>query len=258
MESVTRAQYAAFHEWLAKRGTKAITCNGYRRRLRAVWNRLRERGIDVCDDRGIFKELPVPNQRSKAITEAHFSEMLQIANIRDTAILLYVASAGFRRQTVPRLRLDNTHIWLSDSGQYRIASKIPQEKTSPPRLVIGDEAAALATRLWLEIREFSDSPWLFYEMAGGGQMAEYTVSSVFGNLRRSANIPAWSNASAHGLRHRFAQQQLNEHDQKIVAQWMGISIETMLKVYAHRGDDALITARLGDDDFPKELLNGRG
>lgn len=258
VETIDRETYAAFHEWLGTRGTRAITCNGYRRRQRAIWNRLRERGIDVCDNRGIFKEQLEPAQKSKATMYGHMQSMLQLSNVRDTAVILYTASAGFRRQTIPRLRVDNTRIWLSDSGQYRIASKIPQEKTSPPRLIIGDEAAALAVKLWLEIREFQDSPWLFYEMHNGDQMSEFNVSDIFGRLRRAANIPAWSNASAHGLRHRFAQEQLNEHDQKIVAQWMGISVETMLKVYAHRDEESLITARLGDKDFPKELLNGNG
>lgn len=51
VETIDRETYAAFHEWLGTRGTRAITCNGYRRRQRAIWNRLRERGIDVCDNR---------------------------------------------------------------------------------------------------------------------------------------------------------------------------------------------------------------
>lgn len=257
VETITRETFAEFHDWLGNRGTRAVTTNGYRRRLRAIWSRLRKRGVNVCDDSGIFREQLEPAQTSKATASNHLIQILQIANIRDAAIVLYLKSAGFRRQTVVRLTIDNTFIWPGgDSGVLRIASKIPQEKTSPPRLIIGDEAAALAVQLWISVREYQASPWLFYDMNTGEQLTINSVSAIFGNLRRRASIPAWTHATAHGLRHRFCQEQLTQHDAKIVAQWMGISVDTMLKVYAHRDGERLISERLGDADYPVELLNG--
>ena len=255
---ISREDFAGCHDWLLTRGTAVITVNGYRRRLRAIWHMLRRQyRLDVCDIRGITKDEPEPYQRSKAITEAHITQVLQLANCRDAAMILYMLQAGFRRQTIPRLTLDNTYIWQRSDGRYRIASHIPAEKTSPGRVVMAEHDAAFAVQNWLNIREFKESEWIFYNMHDGSQLSELTVSEVFKTLRRRCNIPSWSNVNAHALRHKFAQDKLDDFDQRAVADWMGISVETLLKVYAGRDMDGLIKTRFGDGDYPAELLKKR-
>ncbi|MBK9292818.1 MAG: site-specific integrase [Bacteroidetes bacterium] len=252
VESITRREYAAWHDWLATRGTRNVTVNSYRRRARAAWHRMSEMGLPVCDIEGITCDEP-EERRGKAITDDQINRLLQVASIRDAAIILYTLSAGFRAQSIVRIKMRDTHIWQSDGGEWRIASRIPTEKTSPPRIVIGDEAAALACQTWLKTRQY-DSPYLFSSYESEDPITLHTWKSLMQNIRKRANIPSYVNCSTHGLRHRFAQDKLGEHDEKIVAQWMGISVETMLTVYAHRDDHRLLSERFGDNDFPQDLL----
>ena len=246
VESITREEYAEWHEWLATRGTSPITTNNYRRCMRAIWNHLADRKIDVCDIDGITKLISTPVQKSRAIEEHHLQAILQVACVRDAAIILYMASAGFRRQTVGRITVEDTHIWPRPDGQYRIISRIPAEKTSPPRVILGDHQPALACKLWLSIRKHQDSPWLFNSTQCGGQLSAGGVSSMFQNIREKAGLPARMNINAHALRHRFAQQHLDETDARTVSQWMGIEVDTLLQVYAFRSEDDLIRKRFGE------------
>ena len=246
VESVTREEYAEWHDWLATRGTSPITTNNYRRCMRAIWNHLADRGLDVCDIDGITKLTSTPVQKSRAIEEHHLQAILRVASIRDAAIILYMASAGFRRQTVGRITVEGTKIWQRPDGQFRIASRIPAEKTSPPRVIMGDHDPALACRLWLSIREHKNSPYLFNSTQGGGQLTANAVSSIFRNIRNKANLPARINVNAHALRHRFAQNMLDDFDARSVSQWMGIEVDTLLQVYAYRSEDDLMRKRFGE------------
>lgn len=254
LADISRADYAAFHDWLAGRGTRVITTNGYRRRARAVWNRLKDRGYAVCDISGITKDLPPPLQHAKALADDHLNQVLQVASLRDAAIVLYMIQSGIRRQTVPRLTVADTRIWQRADGRFRIASKIGQEKTSAPRLIMGDHAAALAVSLWLELRIFKDSPWLFYALDTGGPLQPNSINTIFRQLRQRANLPNHANFYPHALRHKFAQKMLDDHDAKTVAQWLGISVETLLQVYAFRSAEDLAIKRYGDLDFPADLF----
>lgn len=252
---ITTEDYAAFHDWLITRDTRIVTANGYRVCAKAVWNHLKKTyRLDVCDISGITKLEPEPFQESHAITDEQLSTILQTGSARDSAMILYMVDGGFRRQTVPRLRLDNTHIWQRPDGKFRIASQIPMEKTSPPRVIMAEHSAAIAMMNWLNIREFQDSPWIFYNQHNGDQLSPLTVSEVFKTLRRRCNIPAHTNVCAHALRHKFAQDKLDSYDYRMVADWMGITVETLMQVYAKRDLNSLITARFGDGNFPVELL----
>jgi site-specific recombinase XerD len=251
VQSITRQQYAEFHEWLANRGTNITTTNNYRRRCRTVWNKLAERDYDVCNIAGITKQLRPPDQTSSAITDHHLTAILEVANVRDAAIILYMAESGFRRQTVGRITVADTEIWQRPDGEFRIASKIPKEKSSPERLIIAEHAAALACKFWLNIRRHQDSPWLFNSTKDGGPLSVEAVSSIFYKLRQRANLPAGMNIHPHALRHRFAQKMLDEFDLATVAGMLAISPEVAANVYGYRSREELMRKRFGDDYFPR-------
>ena len=246
VESITRDEYAEYHHWLGQRGTSAITVNTYRRCSRAIWNHLAQHGYDVCDIEGITKMIAMPVQKSRAMSDEQLSRILEVASVRDSAIILYMAGAGFRRQTTGRIAVDNTKIWQRPDGYFRIASRIPAEKTSPPRVIMADHEPALACQLWLSIRRHQDSPWLFNTTSDGGQLADATVSSIFHKIRKRANLPARVNINPHALRHRFAQKMLDQFDHKTVAQWLGIDTNTLFEVYAFRSEDELLRKRFGE------------
>lgn len=255
---ITRNDYSAFHDWLATRGTVVITTNGYRVRARSIWHRLKKKhDLDVCNIDDITVLLREPDKQSKAITEDHFTRILQFASARDSAMILYMLDGGFRRQSVPRIKLSKTHIWQrKEDGEYRIASLIPAEKvSSAERLVMGEHRTAVAIMNWLNIRQFKDSDYIFYNMWDGEQLSAASVSEIFKDLRKRCNLPSWHNVNAHALRHKFAQDKLGDKvDAATVAAWMGITVDTLLKVYAVRDRNGLIVARFGDDDYPRELL----
>lgn len=146
VSSITRAEFAGFHDWLATRGTRAVTTNGYRKRIRAIWNRLRERGVTVCDIKGIVTEEVEPLRTSNAIHDRHLTKILQVAPLRDAAIVMLTVRAGIRRQTIPRLRVADSKLWQREDGSYRFASRIPREKTSPPRLIMAEHDAAVLVK----------------------------------------------------------------------------------------------------------------
>ena len=246
VESITREEYAEWHDWLATRGTAPITTSNYRRCMRAIWNHLVDRGLNVCDIDGITKLISTPVQKSRAIEEHHLQAILRVASIRDAAIILYMASAGFRRQTVGRITVEGTNIWQRPDGNYRIVSRIPAEKTSPPRVIMGEHESALACKLWLAVREHKNSPNPSTQPMMGDRSPQTQSAPSSATFRNKANLPARMNINAHALRHRFAQSMLDEFDARTVSQWMGIEVNTLLQVYAYRSEDDLMRKRFGE------------
>lgn len=244
--AVTREDYAEFHDWLLERKTSVITANTYRRVCRAVWNRLRERGWNLVDISGITRMEPEPTPDGKAITDDHLSWLLGIANTRDLAMVLVAAQSGCRRQTLPRLKLSEMKVWEGPDGRYRVAFKIPSEKGGRPRVLFARHEAALAIMLWLEIRRF-DSDHVFNSMNDGEPLTVEGVGTAMKKLRERANLPYDANVGWHALRHRFAQKNLGHFDAKVVADWMGISVETVLLVYAARTNEELEALYFGDN-----------
>lgn len=240
VESITRDEFAHWHEWVGGReGISPHTINTYRRTARAIWGRLRDRGVNVCDISGITRMVPAPVGQGKAISEEHLQLILNVANERDQAIVLFMLDSGIRRQSVPVITTRSTLIYNGEDNRLRMVVKIPQEKTSAPRPVFAGHEAAAAVQRWLNTRHHRNSSYVFNNMITGGRLNVRTVTGLFGILRGRAGLPAGVGVNAHALRHRFAQDRLGRFDAKIVAQWMGISVETVLEVYAHRSYDEL-------------------
>lgn len=220
-------------------GLATSTINSYRSAARAMFNR-----VGRPDLAGVIRILPPPRPASKAMRPEHLDAMLLQANVRDAAILLVLRDSGRRRASIPQLGVDDTRIWQGPDGRFRLASRVV-EKGLRPQLVFARHDAALATSLWLSMRPWR-SRWVFSRLTGPEQLSVESVSSIFRRLREAAGIPGGVNASPHGLRHTFAQRQLEEHDARVVADWMGISVETLLEVYATRSADDLQRLFFGD------------
>jgi integrase len=73
--------------------------------------------------------------------------------------------------------------------------------------------------------------------------------------RNKANLPAGMNVNAHALRHRFAQNMLDDFDARTVSQWMGIEVDTLLQVYAYRSENDLMRKRFGEIHPPTGSQN---
>ena len=234
--SLSRQDVAEFHEWLDQPHLSTVTINGRRRRLNAAWNRLRERGYQVCDIAGLVQMKREPVPPGKAIADDWIQRLLLIANARDVAMILLMVDNGFRRQTLPRILVSQLDITLGDDGLFRLVGEIPEEKISRPRPIFGKHATCLAVLNWLEVRptEF-DAPELFVNLQTGEPLTVEGLGIIMRNMRKKANVPHGEKVFWHAFRHRFAQTKLDEgYDPALVAQWMGITVETLLQVYATR------------------------
>lgn len=237
--TLTRQDYREWHDWLATRGVKAVTVNSVRRRARGMWNRLRERGWNLVDISGLTKMEPEPLPAGKAISHNLFLKLVNTACVRDAAIMWFTLQGGFRRQSVKRFTVARTKIWAGQDGTWRIVSELPSEKAGRPRCVYGGHQAALAVRLWLDTREY-ESKWLFNSLVDGEPLTDWGVSEIWRTARKRANIStAMMKGAWHSLRYAFAADQLTKHDAAVVAQFMNISVNTLLAVYAVRTEDEL-------------------
>lgn len=240
LEELTPRDVDRWQKWLEEDGIATTSINMYRRVARAMLNR-----VGYKELAGAIKLLPKPVPNGKALTEAHFQAMLREANVRDAAILLVLRHSGRRRASICQLKVADTRIWQGPDGRFRMASETV-EKGKRPQLLFAGHDAAVATTLWLDMRPDPDSPWIFTGLRSGDPLKPNSITQIFAALKRRANIPYEIQASPHALRHAFAQDKLEHFDAKTVAQWMGISVETLLQVYATRTKDELERLYFGD------------
>lgn len=196
-----------------------------------------------------IREVPGVRPRSRAMTEATFRQMVRHANVRDAAIMWLLWESGRRRATICQLRMGPEHlrIYQGPDGRYRLVARNLLEKGERPQLCFAGHTAAMAVSLWIEIRPDPASPWLFTRLRDGEPLVPDTVTHIFREIRRRSQIGDEEVAFAHGCRHAFAQRKLGEYDARVVADWMGISVRTLLQVYATRSEEQLEALFFGDN-----------
>lgn len=245
LEEITASDVHAWCDWLATEPIRVVTANFYRRTARSLFNH-----IGRTDLARAIRTRPEEPKESKAITDEDLACILARANVRDAAIILLLAESGCRRGTIPRLRQDRMKIWQAEDGEFRfVAETVEKGKNGgEPRFIFAGHKAAMAILLWLEVRPF-DSDFVFNSVQTGEQINPNAITLMFRRLKMRAGIPKDHNVFAHAHRHRFAQKALDQHDAKIVSQWMGHkSVTTTLDIYGHRSVESLAEAFFGDKD----------
>jgi integrase len=225
---------------LAEEGRYSIrTVNTYLSTARAMLNATGWQELAAA-----VQELPKPRPRDKAMSVETFERML-----RDAAILRLLWESGRRRSTICQLRVGEDHrmIYQGPDGLFRFVAKT-LEKGERPVLCMGGHEATLAIMLWEASRPDPDSPWLFTHLDRGDPLRPDAITHIFGKLRRRAHVPDIENAFPHACRHAFAQRKLEGFDERIVADWMGISTKTLLEVYATRNENKLQALFFGDTE----------
>jgi integrase len=195
-----------------------------------------------------IQELPKPRPRDKAMSVDTFERMLRHANMRDAAILRLLWESGRRRATICQLRAGAPHrkIYQGPDGLFRFVAHT-FEKGERPVLCFAGHEATLAIMLWEASRPDPDSPWLFTHLDRGDPLRPDAITHIFNKLRRRAHVPDSENAFPHACRHAFAQRRLEAFDQRVVADWMGISTQTLIEVYATRNENKLQALFFGDE-----------
>lgn len=228
---------------LAEQGRFAIrTVNTYLSTARAMLN-----ATSWPELAAAIQELPKPRPRDKAMSVETFERMLRHANIRDAAILRLLWESGRRRSTICQLRVGDNHrmIYQGPDGLFRFVART-LEKGERTQLCMGGHQAALAILLWESSRPDPHSPWLFTHLDCGDPLQPDAITNIFHKLRQRAHIPDRENSFPHACRHAFAQRKLEGFDERVVADWMGISTKTLLEVYATRNENKLQALFFGD------------
>lgn len=229
---------------LAADGKYAVrTVNSYLSAARAMLNATKWPELAAA-----IQELPKPRPRDKAMSAGTFERMLRHANIRDAAILRLLWESGRRRSTICQLRVGDDHrlIYQGPDGLFRFVAQT-MEKGERTQLCMGGHQAALAIMLWESCRPDPDSPWLFTHLDNGDPLRPDAVTNFFYKLRQKAHVPDKENGFPHACRHAFAQRKLEGFDERVVADWMGISAKTLLEVYATRNENKLQALFFGDE-----------
>lgn len=254
LNEITETDIRAWCNWLVTEPIAVTTANFYRRTARAMFNR-----INRSDLAAALINRPEPPRENRAISDDDISRILAHANLRDAAIILLLAESGCRRGSIPRLLVDRLKIWQAQNGRFRLVAETIEKGRAggEPRFIFAGHRTALAIQLWLDIRPHK-SEYVFNSITTGEALEPNAITLMFRRLKMRAGIPKDHNVFAHAHRHRFAQKALDEHDAKVVSQWMGHkSVTTTLDIYGHRSVEGLAAAYFGDDDLQLPPKNGR-
>lgn len=250
--SLDRSDLEDWLEWLDGRGTAVATRNSYARAARAIWNHLRERGIDVCDPSGIF-HMREETKGVKSISVANAWRMLAASGIRDAAILYLAMDSARRRGGLAGLRLENLKIiWNDDIAEYYVVGEV-REKGDKPQVLLAYHGAACALQAWLIIREellchlkVVDHGYVFVDIRTGEPLSAQTMSGLTTKISQRAGIASNEPTNLHSFRHRRAKELLKHISLTEVRDILGHkSIKTTADQYAVNDKEELISAFFG-------------
>lgn len=238
--TITPGDLYDFGRWLDKRPLAAATSNTYKRTIRAIWGRLRKRGIEVCDTEEVF-EFREENRGVKAVSISNYHKMLASSGLRDALMAALTVESGARRGGLVSMKLSRLRLWRDEkTGEMCLAAGVV-EKGEKPRIVYGLNLSATLMSAWLEIREsvlkvmgVDDHDYIFISTETGQPLSIDSVQSVFNRLSQRARIPQTDPTSCHSGRHRFAIERVRAGTPlSIVAELMGhADMQTTAKIYA--------------------------
>ena len=243
VDDLTRGDILDLLKTLDNSHRRITTCNSIKRDLKSM---LRAAGRE---DLGALVKQKKEPRRNKAMNDDNLARLLAVASIRDSAMLLFLRHTGVRRQTIPRVTLKNLLMWVNDQNEQMLAYKNIVEKGGTPRGVyVKNENLCNAIKLWLGVRAAKHNPdYLFTSHYTGQPISQETVGKIFQQLREKANLPKGANINPHALRHRKAQEMLTQVDARIVSDFLGHDLNTLLKTYATRTDDEIARQVLGEN-----------
>lgn len=249
VESLTTSDMLDWQEWLDNRDASSVTTdNSYKRTIRAIWNLLRSRGVQVCDTDGIWR-FRKQARGVKSISQRNYYRMAAFSGIRETLMLILANQSARRRGGLARLQVTDLHFITHDNGREGVVGHTI-EKGDKPQLLLADEEAVWALKLWLDIREnflkhhkVDDHGYLFINLMDGSPLSEQAMSQAIWRLKERAGIPADQPASLHAQRHYRAKELLKALSLPEVRDILGHEdASTTANMYAVNGEQELIDA----------------
>lgn len=166
----------------------------------------------------------------KAISHQDFIRLLQHANVRDTAILCFLADTGCRLGGIVGLKLADLDL------ERRFG--IVWEKGNRARKVFFTNFTAQVLRRWLNVR-ISDSEYVFTSARTGKGLTDSGINQMLKRLKKRAGVRGRVNP--HSFRHHFAREFiLSGGDVVTLARLLGhTDIKTTTAYYAVFTEDEL-------------------
>jgi len=201
MDRSTRWSDHPYHDEVAG-GLSPFTVAGHVRAVKRLFNWLEAEGmLQVNPARRI--KMPQPKRREpKGISQQDFLALLttteagSVADLRDRAILMFLADTGCRVQGMCGLQVQDVDF---DAGFAAVT-----EKGNKTRLVLFNPPTAESLRDWLRVRPGHQGPWVFIGLGPKAQGA-LSPNGVAQMLKRRAKRAGVAGAvNPHSFRHAFA------------------------------------------------------
>jgi len=245
VEEITITRLREWREWLVERdgrwqghptrpevegGLSPWTVHGYVRAVRAFCNWLVREELLISSPAARLRLPPRPSNPPKAVSPDDVARMLEVADVRDRAIVCVLAATGCRVGGLCDLRLADLEL-EHEPARAMVREKGRSGKKS--RLVFFGPQTVRALRDWLKIRpdHASGDDHIFW-----GQRGPLTEGGVYQVLRRLAvRARIKGRFNPHAFRHAFARGALeNGADLGTVSQLLGHSTITVTNEFYGR------------------------
>jgi integrase/recombinase XerD len=214
-----------------KGGLSSHTVRGYIRAVRAFGNWLEREGMVVSSPAARLRLPPVGQNPPKAVSPDDVLRMLEVADVRDRAIVCFLACTGCRVGGLCDLRLSDLELG-HDPPRAMVREKGRGGKKS--RLVFCGPQTVEALWAWLSVcsdQIAGDEDHVF--LGQRGPLTEAGVYQVLRRLAKKAGIRGRFNP--HAFRHAFARGALeNGADLGTVSQLLGHSSVTVTNEFYGR------------------------
>jgi site-specific recombinase XerD len=230
LDSLTSNELRAW--LLALRETLSpISVAGYVRGVKAFGNWCAAEQLAEARALRTLRRPRVPHKLIEPLDDAAVRRMVDVASIRDRAIVLLMLDTGLRLSEVAGLRRCD----LRPDGTVKVMGKGARERIVP----VGSVARQALIRC-LRQAQIADAETVIFRARGGGRLSPRGIQQVFNRMKRRAGIPG--RCSPHQLRHAFARAYLvNGGDAFSLQRILGHGTLDMVKRYVALADTDVLS-----------------
>jgi site-specific recombinase XerD len=253
IEAITVHDLRRFLAAQRDKGLSEFTIKSRVRAFKRLWNFCEEEGI-ITENPARRIKTPQPKREiPKGVERADFVALLKtteagnVLDLRDRAIILFLADTGCRCGGLCGLQLGSLDL---EARRALVA-----EKRGKPRFVFFQESTARVLRDWIKVRPKDKGPWVFVGLTPKGkQMNAHSVGKML--KRRGKQAGCSGPVNAHSFRHGFARSYLtNGGDLGTLSKILGhSSVAVTVEYYAVFNADEL--QRQHDKYSPIKKLGG--
>lgn len=223
-------------------GLSAFSIASYLRAVKRLFNWLVQEGVLQVNPAQRLRIQTPQRREPKAVDLDDFRRLLEatagndIDDVRDRALLLFLADTGARAGGVCHLR-------IGDIDHKRMTARLT-EKGEKTRVVPLSDATVEAIEAWLAVRPEAAVDWIFVTLgtrSRGDRLTEDGLKEVLRRLKKQSGVTGRVNP--HSFRHGFAREWIRN----------GGDIATLARILGH--SDPAITARFYSVFSDQELTD---